>query len=314
MALDKFKAAPLPNPPGQWDAQYMRQVLRVLEIYFSQLDSNTPNHAQQYTADSFVGGSFSGTSVTASDSIDTNYLTSHTSVTGYERANGVWTDALISYGQSAGRIQAADMSVGDIYANRLYGDGRNVWTPYGQLYSTSSQTLPAIDQAVATTYTGNDFPDGITIVSSSRITFAYAGIYQLTFSMQFTSDSTGTELVNVWFRKNGTDISASNSQFSLPARKSAGTPAAIIAVSPFTISIAAGDYIEIMWGSTATTTSLTYIPAVTYSAGVTPAIPATPSVFVDITYVSAKFPQTVYVAPLPVFGFGQIGAITVATP
>jgi hypothetical protein len=55
MAMDKFKAPPLPNPTGQWDAQYMRQVLRVLEIYFSQLDSNTPNHAQKYTAGTFEG-------------------------------------------------------------------------------------------------------------------------------------------------------------------------------------------------------------------------------------------------------------------
>lgn len=53
MALDKFKAAPLPNAPAQYDAQYIRQVIRVLETYFSQLDSNTPNHAQQYTADVF---------------------------------------------------------------------------------------------------------------------------------------------------------------------------------------------------------------------------------------------------------------------
>ena len=53
MALDKFRASPLPNPPAAYDAQYMRQFMRVLENYFSQLDSNTPNHAQKYTADSF---------------------------------------------------------------------------------------------------------------------------------------------------------------------------------------------------------------------------------------------------------------------
>lgn len=53
MALDKFRAAPLPNPPADYDPQYLRQVIRVLETYFSQLDSNTPNHAQSYTADSF---------------------------------------------------------------------------------------------------------------------------------------------------------------------------------------------------------------------------------------------------------------------
>ena len=33
----------------------MRQVIRVLENYFSQLDSNTPNYAQSYTADFFYG-------------------------------------------------------------------------------------------------------------------------------------------------------------------------------------------------------------------------------------------------------------------
>ena len=55
MALDKFRAAPLPNAPPEYDAQYMRQVIRVIENYFSQLDSRTPNNAQQYTADTFNG-------------------------------------------------------------------------------------------------------------------------------------------------------------------------------------------------------------------------------------------------------------------
>jgi hypothetical protein len=55
MALTRFRAAPLPNPPAQYDSQYLRQVIRVLETYFSQLDSNTPNYAQSYTADTFNG-------------------------------------------------------------------------------------------------------------------------------------------------------------------------------------------------------------------------------------------------------------------
>jgi hypothetical protein len=55
MAMDKFRFPPMPNSPPQYDAQYIRQVLRTLEVYFSQLDSNTPNHAQQYTADTFNG-------------------------------------------------------------------------------------------------------------------------------------------------------------------------------------------------------------------------------------------------------------------
>lgn len=55
MALDKFRAAPLPNPPAQYDPQYVRQLIRALETYFSQLDSDAPNHAQSYTADTFNG-------------------------------------------------------------------------------------------------------------------------------------------------------------------------------------------------------------------------------------------------------------------
>ena len=67
MALDKFKAAPLPNPPAQWDPQYMRQVIRVLENYFSQLDSRAYNNSEQYSADRFIGGSFSGTAISGTD-------------------------------------------------------------------------------------------------------------------------------------------------------------------------------------------------------------------------------------------------------
>jgi hypothetical protein len=60
MALEKFHASPLPNPPAEYDPQYFRQFIRVLELYFSQLDSNTPNMAQSYRATDFLGGYFTG--------------------------------------------------------------------------------------------------------------------------------------------------------------------------------------------------------------------------------------------------------------
>lgn len=54
MALTKFRASPLPNPPAQYDPQYIRQMIRVLETYFSQLDSATPNYAESYTANEII--------------------------------------------------------------------------------------------------------------------------------------------------------------------------------------------------------------------------------------------------------------------
>lgn len=35
----KFRFSPLPNPPTAYDPQYIRQLIRVLELYFNQLDS-----------------------------------------------------------------------------------------------------------------------------------------------------------------------------------------------------------------------------------------------------------------------------------
>ena len=56
MALDRFKAPPLPRAPQEWDARYMNQLVSALERYFSALDSRAPNSAERYTADLFAGG------------------------------------------------------------------------------------------------------------------------------------------------------------------------------------------------------------------------------------------------------------------
>ena len=67
MAMEKFRAPPLPVPTKVYDQQYMTQVIRILGLYFSQLDSQTPNQANSYRALQFIGGDFNGESVTADD-------------------------------------------------------------------------------------------------------------------------------------------------------------------------------------------------------------------------------------------------------
>ena len=312
MALDRFRAAPLPNPPLEYDPQYIRQMIRVIEAYFSQLDSNTPNHAQQYTASTFVGGSFSGTAISATSVTATN-LTATTAEFGYADADGISARAAIIQDIRNDRIISTDVSATNVYANDFYGRGEHITVPYNQLQSSVSQTAPSTATANVLTMNTNDYPDGITLVSGSRITVAHAGIYEVTFSVQLQSTSTSTEQVDIWFRKNGTDITASNSQFSLAARKTALIPSSLIATTPFILPLAAGDYIEIMWRVTDVAVTIQALPAVTASPGVTPAIPATPSAIVVVRFVSTSYPPTTYVAPLPVFGFGAIGNVTVTT-
>lgn len=313
MALDKFKAAPLPNAPAQYDAQYIRQVIRVLETYFAQLDSRTPNNAQKYTADEFVGGTFSGTDITATNVATTNLSATQAAID-YQQSDGILTNALISYGHRNGSQITDHLMAQDIYADFFYGDGRYISTPYNQLISNTDQTAASVANAYAITYDVEDFPDGISVVSNSQITFAQSGIYNITYSIQFKNTNNDLETIDVWLRKDGTDIAGSNTRFAIPARKSTGDPSYLVAVTPIMVDIeTANQYVQIMWRVSNTAVTIEHLPAVTASPGVTPAIPATPSVIVGVTFISAQFPPVTRVAPLPVFGFGQIGAISVVT-
>lgn len=311
MALDKFKASPLPNPPAQYDPQYLRQVIRVLENYFSQLDSNTPNHAQKYTADEFIGGSFSGADITATNVTATTLSAQQTVVGDLEAdvVGSVYTDTDALHAHSA---QITSLMGDSFYGGTFYGDGRYINTPYNQLVSNSDQTAASVANAYAVTLDVSDFPDGISIASSSHIVFAQPGIYNITYSIQLKNTNNDLETVDIWLRKNGTDIANTNTRFAIPARKSTGDPSYLVAVTPLMVDItAANQYIQIMWRVSNTAVTIEQLPAVTASPGVTPAIPATPSAIIGVTFISAQFPPATRVAPLPVFGFGQIGDISV---
>jgi hypothetical protein len=312
MALDKFRSAPLPNPPAQYDPQYIRQFIRVLETYFSQLDSRTPNNAEQYSADRFVGGAFSGTSVNAT-SISTVALDAVQAQIDTQASDRIFADYLNTYAHRNGSQISDQIMVNQLYADFLYGDGRYVSTPYNQLVSNSTQTAPNVATANALTLSTSEFPDGISIVSSSRITFAQPGVYNITYSLQFKNTVNDAETIDVWLRYNGTDIADSNTRFAVPARKSTGDPSFLVAVTPIMVDIfTANSYVQIMWRVSNVNVTLEALPAVTASPGVTPAIPATPSAIIGVTFISAQFPPVTRVAPLPVFGFGEVGDISVA--
>lgn len=313
MALVKFKHTPLPNPPPDYDPQYVRQMIRVLELYFNQLDSLTPNQAQSYTADEFIGGDFSGDAITA-NSVNTSTLQFLTALgtyifAGSVRSVGVFTGAL-----AADRIEATDISANNFYGGSFYGNGRGLLMPYNQFQSDTDQTAANTYTAYAITYDVTDFADGITLSNNSHINVSAQGIYKFDYSVSLENTTNDRVDVDIWFRRNGTDIANSNSKFSIPARKSTGVASYLIAVTPYMVDMEANDYVQIMWRTSDVGVTLQALPAVTANPGVTPAIPATPSVLLSVQFVSAQYPPVTRVAPLPVFGFGQIGNITVSTP
>ena len=166
--------------------------------------------------------------------------------------------------------------------------------PYGAFQDNTDQTAAAIDVAYAVAFGTTDEENGVYISNTSRINVRNAGLYDCQFSLQVKNTTNDSQSIDIWFRKNGTDIAGSNSRFGMPARKSTGDPSHLIAAMNFFLDLAAGDYIQLMWRVSDIGVSLEHYAAVSASAGVTPAIPATPSAIATMTYVAPNATSNVY--------------------
>ena len=163
--------------------------------------------------------------------------------------------------------------------------------PYGAFQDTTDQTAASTTAAYAITFDTTDFSNGVYLSNSSRLNVRNTGIYNLEFSIQFKNTTNDSQDAEVWFRKNGTNIAASNSRFGLPARKSSGDPSHIIGALNLYLELTAGDYVELMWKVSDTGVSIEH-----YAAGTSPTRPATPSVITTMSYISTSASTNVYVS------------------
>ena len=159
--------------------------------------------------------------------------------------------------------------------------GKYLNNPYGAFQDSTDQVAASTTVAYPVTFNTTDFSNGVTIASNSRITVADAGIWNLQFSLQFTNTTNASQDVDVWFRVNGTNITASNSRFGLAPRKDASDPFHVIMALNYFASLNATDYIEIMWRTTDTGVSIEQ-----YAAGTSPTRPAIPSAIATMSFVS----------------------------
>ena len=137
---------------------------------------------------------------------------------------------------------------------------------------------------------------GWTLNSPGSATAAVAGVYRITFSLQFINTANAIHYATVWLKVNTNDVANSSTIFTIPARKSSspGEEGYLAAYSEATFSVDVGDEIELYWatdlaGDPTVPTDGVYI----YhdAAQTTPfARPAIPSAIGSITYVSALPP------------------------
>jgi hypothetical protein len=159
--------------------------------------------------------------------------------------------------------------------------GKYLNAPYGAFQDSTDQVAANTTTAYAITFDTTDFNNGVTLSNSSRLNVSQSGIYNVQFSIQFTNTTNASQDVDVWFRKNGTNIDKSNSRFGFAPRKGAGDPFHTIAAINYFVSLNASDYVEIMWRPTDVGVSIEQYPA-----GTSPTRPAVPSAIVTLSFVS----------------------------
>ena len=146
------------------------------------------------------------------------------------------------------------------------------------------------DQAATTTTAANimsfsttDYALGASLVDSTKLKVDYSGLYNIQFSVQLINTTNDVQTVSIWFRKNGTNVANSNSEFGIKARKSSGSASQSIASLNFFIALQKDDYVELAWRPSDIGVSIEHFPTQT-----TPTRPATPSIIATVSYLSSN--------------------------
>lgn len=170
----------------------------------------------------------------------------------------------------------ADVAALNAFANSIYTSA----SQYGTFYDLTTQTAANTTTAYNVAIGNQDGYNGISLSGVGRITFTQPGIYHIGIGIQLANSDTAAHDVQIWLRKNGTDIPYSTSVYSVPA-KHGTTEGHIIAQDSNIYQFAANDYIEVWWHTNNVTTYIVSLPA-----SVTPVYPVAPSVVVDVLFAA----------------------------
>ena len=270
----------LPLGTDQYERRYQDQFTNVLRLYFNQLQNAFGelfgNNGGRYIE--FPNGAF--------------YQDGYTTLTANMTNNGttpiqvVSTDGFIS---SGGLIIGSELIT---YTGKttttftgitrgVYGS-TNVAHTAG-VYVSEAQTLASSSSALPLTLLQTTVSNGVRIdpTDKTKVVHDTAGIYNIQFSIQMLTFDGTIDNVTIWFRLNGVDIPYSAGIATIPAIHGGNPGTAIISwnlVQPMN----AGDYIQILFASNTGNTV-----AATYPPGTTPVHPASPSIILTSTFVSA---------------------------
>ena len=322
MGMVLFRAPPMPVPPVQYNQQYGTQLIRVLGVYFSQLDSKTPIQADGFIGGTFEGTTFTGDQFTGGD-FDGGTFTGDHFVGGDFTGSGL--GVTLPYGSFYDTTNQAGGSVTTEYPMRLATTDISSGVSVGSRSAAFTGSIALTVLTVASGLTGLVFPGmliaGTTVAANTyvvvqltgtsggvgtytvsvsqtvtsraltgamatKLTVTSAGIYNLQFSAQFINTGVAAHDIDIWFRKNATTPTGAgiaNSNSVFTVHSShGGVDGRLIAGLNYMIQLAAADFLEIMWHGDDLGISIA-----TIAAGSTPTTPQAPGVIATLQFVSA---------------------------
>jgi hypothetical protein len=158
----------------------------------------------------------------------------------------------------------------------------STYFPYGAFQDTTDQSIATITATGNISLDTTDYALGTSLVDGYKVKVDYSGLYNVQFSIQFANDDSQIQDVDIWFKKNGSDVAGSNSKFSIDD-KHGSVKGHLIASLNFNIELAKDDYVSLAWATSSVDVTIEHLAAQT-----SPTRPATPSAIVTIQYLSAN--------------------------
>lgn len=277
------KAPNLPIPTTEYERAYLDEFTKQLRLYFNTLDNNIAsllsNTGGAYLK--FPNGAFHQDGYTTL----TNAIPNSSST------------ATIVVGSTAGFASAGTLLIEDELINytgktatTFTGITRSVYGSSGSshsagVYVSEAQGVVSASTALAIPYDTTDTSNQVALdpADSTKVVFDIAGYYNIQFSAQLLNCTSTIDNVTFWFRKNTTDIPYTAGVVSVPSKHSGGVGAAIVSWN-LVVDVNAGDNIQLMMASGSGNTVVA-----TYPPGTTPVHPASPSIILTATFVSALY-------------------------
>jgi hypothetical protein len=169
-------------------------------------------------------------------------------------------------------VLEADATNGEIFVRPTIEQERY----YGEFYNTAGVTPIAANTAYALAWSGATISDGITIAGApvTQITVSESGLYQFNARVQFSSGNSNIKSAWVWWKLNGTTTYANSATVGSLSDNGGYL---VLRNSEF-FSLAAGDYIELMWAVDNTNLEPTNVAATAFA-------PAAPCAVVEVTQI-----------------------------